>query len=453
MTAEQSTRPDGQPRVRLFGRQAQADGYALRDFLSRSVVEFDWIELTDDEQARQLAGVTDLSDPSLPVCVMPDGARLDNATVQTVATRLGWIAAPRQTTYDVSIYGAGPAGLSAAVYAASEGLRTILVEREAVGGQAGTSSLIENFLGFPGGIRGADFAERARQQAVSFGAEILLIREGIKAEFRDGQIHVDLADGTQLSARSNVCATGVEYRRIGVENEQQFVGAGIYYGAALSEAPLCAMEPVVVVGGGNSAGQAAMHLSTYASHVTLLVRGERPAASMSDYLLSRLQETPNVTIATQRQIVGLLGRNRLEQITIRDRATGEETMQQTHRVFVLIGGQPNTEWAKDTQILRDAAGYLITGPDLLEAGQTPDLWEAPRQPFYLETSVPGSFAAGDVRHGSVKRVASAVGEGAMAIQFVHRHLEALRSPGGLSVRSSEAHSQRRDDHHPAAHAA
>jgi thioredoxin reductase (NADPH) len=412
-----------QPRVRLYGRQASPEGYVLRDFLSRSTVAFDWVELTGGDQARRLAGVDGLDDPRLPVCVMPDGTRIEHAGVQAVADRLGWIAAPRASEYDVSIYGAGPAGLSAAVYAASEGLRTILVEREAVGGQAGTSSLIENFLGFPGGIGGADFAERARQQAVSFGAEILLIREGVKAEFRDGRIKVRLADGSELHARSNVCATGVEYRRLGVEGEERYVGAGIYYGAALSEAPLCANEHVVVVGGGNSAGQAAMHLSAYAAGVTLLVRGERPAASMSDYLLSRLQAARNVTIATRQQVVGLAGVDSLEQIVIRDRATGRDRTERTGRVFVLVGGQPNTDWASDTDIVRDPAGYLVTGPDLLDGGRPPGVWDLDRAPFYLETSVPGSFAAGDVRHGSVKRVASAVGEGAMAIQFVHRHLE------------------------------
>lgn len=411
--------------VRLYGRAAQAEGYALRDFLSRSVVEFEWVELASHDQARSLAFVDGLGDPRLPVCVMPDGARLEHATVEAVAARLGWIAAPRQTEYDVSIYGAGPAGLSAAVYAASEGLRTILVERQAVGGQAGTSSLIENFLGFPGGIGGADFAERARQQAVAFGVEILLIREGIKAEFRQGKIHVDLADGSKLVARSNVCATGVEYRRLVVPHEERFVGAGIYYGAALSEARLCAGEEVMVIGGGNSAGQAAMHLSAYASQVTLLVRDEQLAASMSDYLLSRLETTRNVTIATQRQIVALDGDDRLERVVIRDRATGKDSAKETRRVFVLIGGQPNTEWARDTDIVRDPAGYLVTGPDLLDRGAIPTVWTANREPMYLETSVPGSFAAGDVRRGSVKRVASAVGEGAMAIQFVHQHLESL----------------------------
>jgi thioredoxin reductase (NADPH) len=314
------------------------------------------------------------------------------------------------------------------VYAASEGLRVVLLEREAVGGQAGTSSLIENYMGFPGGISGAHLAERARQQAVAFGAEILLMREGIKAEFREGKIFVDLADGGKMVARANICATGVEYRRLGLPGEDRLIGAGLYYGAGASEAPMCANEDVFVVGGGNSAGQAAMHLSEYAHRVTLLVRGERPAASMSDYLLRRLRSTPNVEIRTHKSVVALEGEDLLEAITIRDAGDGSEERVETGRLFVLIGGRPHTEWARDTDIIRDEAGYLVTGPGLLEHGRPPAVWPLERQPYFLETSVPGSFAAGDVRHGSVKRVASAVGEGAMAVQFVHRHLEEQSAP-------------------------
>lgn len=415
----------GTGRVRLYGAHTTPDGYALRDFLSRNTVAFEWIELSHDDQARRDAGVDRLDDPRLPVCVLADGTRIEHATVRTVAKHLDLITTARAREYDLSIYGAGPAGLSAAVAAASEGLRTVVVEREAVGGQAGASSLIENFPGFPGGISGANLAERARQQAVSFGAEILLVREGVEAEFHDGRIDVRLADGGRLRARANLCATGVEYRRLDLEGEERYLGAGLYYGAALSEAALCAGEHVYVVGGGNSAGQATRHLAAYAAHVTLLVRGEHPAASMSEYLLSRLRATPNVTIATRRQVVGLSGADCLESIVVRDGTTGRERTERTGRVFVLIGGQPNTEWARDTGIIRDPGGYLVTGPDLLDAGRPPAVWDLDRDPFYLETSVPGSFAAGDVRHGSVKRVASAVGEGSMAVQFVHRHLESL----------------------------
>jgi thioredoxin reductase (NADPH) len=423
MTDQHSGSPAG-PRdeIRVFGRAALPAGYEIRDFLSRSVVAFEWVELTSDEQARREAGVASLDDPRLPACLFPNGTRIETATARAIADRLGWVSRPRRAEYDVSIYGAGPAGLSAAVYAASEGLSTVLIEREAVGGQAGTSSLIENYLGFPGGISGARLAERARQQAVAFGAEILLMREGIRAAFRDGKIVVNLADGEHLIARTNICATGIEYRRLGLPGEERLLGAGVYYGAGASEAPLCAGEHVYVIGGGNSAGQAAMHLSQHALRVTVLIRHDRPAASMSRYLLDRLRATPNIAMQTRAQITALEGDDRLRAITIRDERAGTEQSVETGRLFVLIGGRPNTEWARDTAIIRDAGGYLLTGPDLLARGNPPASWPLERPPYHLETSVPGSFAVGDVRHGSVKRVASAVGEGAMAVQFVHRHL-------------------------------
>lgn len=424
MTTDQPHGSPADPRdeIRVFGRVASPAGYEIRDFLSRSVVAFEWVELTSDEQARREADVASLDDPRLPVCLFPDGARIEAATARAIADRLGWVSRPRQTEYDVSIYGAGPAGLSAAVYAASEGLRTVLIEREAVGGQAGTSSLIENYLGFPGGISGARLAERARQQAVAFGAEILLMREGVKAEFRDGRIVVDLAEGGQLIARTNICATGIEYRRLGLPGEDRLLGAGVYYGSGASEAALCRGEHVYVVGGGNSAGQAAMHLSQEARMVTVLIRHDRPAASMSRYLLDRLHATPNIAIQTRAQVTAIEGDDRLRAITVRDEETGTEQLVEAGRLFVLIGGRPNTEWARDTTIIRDEGGYLLTGPDLLGGGRLPAEWPLERQPYYLETSVPGSFAIGDVRHNSVKRVASAVGEGAMAVQFIHRHL-------------------------------
>jgi len=420
VTAVQSS--DGLDEVQVFGRQNSPVGYDIRDFLGRSVVDFTWTDLVTDVDARSLAGVDGLDDPRLPVCVLPGGERVESATVRTIAARLGWLSEPSVAEYDLSIYGAGPAGLSAAVYAASEGLRTVLLERQAVGGQAGTSSLIENYLGFPGGISGARLAERARQQAIAFGAELLLLQEGMNATFRDGRIVVDLAGGATMTARTNICATGVEYNRLNLPGEDRLTGAGLYYGAAATEASMCSDDDVYVLGGGNSAGQAVMHLAAYARTVTLLIRSDKPAASMSAYLLDRLTATPNVTIRTRSNITELHGDDHLAGFVLAgDR--GEGTAIAAGRLFVLIGGRPNTEWANDTGILRDPSNYLLTGPDLLVAGSPPAHWPLERQPYHLETSVPGSFAAGDVRHGSIKRVASAVGEGAMAVTLVHRYLQ------------------------------
>jgi thioredoxin reductase (NADPH) len=413
--------PGERSRVRLLGSAGSAAAFEIRDFLSRSVVAFDWVEL-DADAARNLPGISGLDDTRLPVCEFPDGTRLFAATVRDIADRLGWVSKPRLAEYDVSIYGAGPAGLSAAVYAASEGLKTVLIERHAVGGQAGSSSLIENYLGFPRGVSGADLAERARQQAVRFGAEILQMREGVNASFAGGRIVVDMADGSRLAARTNICATGIEWRRLNVPNESRLLGAGLFYGAGASEAPLCGGQTVYVVGGGNSAGQAAMHLSLYAEQVVMLVRGERLADSLSDYLVKKIEASPVIRVVTQCEVSAVNGGQALEEITLRDRRSGVERLLPAQRLFVCIGGLPNTEWARETGIVRDEAGYLVTGPDLVAKGRRAEAWPLERAPYFLETSVPGSFAAGDVRHGSVKRVASGVGEGAMAMAFVHQHL-------------------------------
>lgn len=412
---------DRERRITLYGPTANADAYELRDFLSRSVVNYDFIDSTTANHP-----VVDHHPDwgeRWPVCVLPDGTTIVDATVDKVAHHLGWISEPSATEYDLSIYGAGPAGLSAAVYAASEGLSVALVERHAVGGQASWTTRIENYLGFPGGISGGDLAERARQQAVDFGAELLQLKEGVKAVFRDGRIVVDLATGGTLTARANICATGVEYRRLRVDREADFLNADIYYGAGLSETAACAGRSVVIVGGGNSAGQAALFLSATSLHVDLLIRGDAPAASMSSYLLDRLVDADNITIRTNTSITELHGETALDAVTIRDSANDTTEMVETGNVFVLIGGVPNTEWAADTSIVRDPNGYLLTGPDLLTNGQPPADWPLERLPALLETSVPGSFAVGDVRFGSTKRVASAVGEGAIAVHLVHRWLE------------------------------
>src|SRR5271170_1319814 len=262
-----TTMNQSQDKIRILGTRGSAPAYAIRDFLHRSDVPFQWIELTTDEQVREHAQLDNLGDPRLPVCVFPDGTRLERPTVRQITEKLGWFRNPTQSEYDLAIYGGGPAGLSAAVYGASEGLKTVLIERTAIGGQAGTSSKIENYLGFPGGISGAELAERARQQAVHFGAEILLVREGIRAEFVDNKIVVDLASGGTLVASTNICATGVDYRCLDLPGEERFLGAGLYYGAGVSEASMCWGEHVYVIGGGNSAGQAAAHLSQFAAHV------------------------------------------------------------------------------------------------------------------------------------------------------------------------------------------
>ncbi|KQP20413.1 NAD(P)/FAD-dependent oxidoreductase [Pseudorhodoferax sp. Leaf265] len=408
-------------RIRLLGAPHSVQAFEIRDFLSRSGVAYDWLEL-DGAASQALAGVQPVDSARLPVCEFPDGTRIDAATVPAVAARLGWITTPRLATYDVSIYGAGPAGLSAAVYAASEGLKTVLVERQAIGGQAGSSSLIENYLGFPQGVSGAELAERARQQAARFGVDILQLREGVYATFRDDGIHVDMADGSHLAARVNICATGIEWRRLRLENEDRLLGAGVFYGAGASEAPMCQGETVYVVGGGNSAGQAAMHFSAYAHAVVMLVRGNSLADTLSDYLVRKIAATANVRVVTHCEVAALQGEGSLQAITVRDRQTGKEETLPTRHLFVCIGGLPNTDWARDTPIARDSAGYLLTGADVLAAATPASPWPLQRPPYHLETSVPGSFAIGDVRHGSIKRVATAVGEGAMAVAFVHQYL-------------------------------
>jgi thioredoxin reductase (NADPH) len=408
--------------LRLYGKRGCPSAYAIRDFLQRSDIPFEWIELRDNEHARNDLGVENVDDARLPICIFDDGTRMERPTVRQITEKLGWFRDPSRAEYDLAIYGAGPAGLSASVYGASEGLKTVLVERFAVGGQAGTSPKIENYLGFPEGISGADLAERAREQAHRFGTEILIHRAGVRGEFRTCKGVVDLDDGTKIISRVSVCATGVEYRRLGLPNEEKLFGAGVYYGAGASEAQLCGNEHVVIVGAGNSSAQASLYLAHYARKVSIVMRGERLNDNVSEYLVDRVTHTPNIEIVPKSMVVALHGDDMLQAVTLRNCETGEERMIETSFLFLCLGGVPNTQWAKEVGIVRDEEGYLVTGPDLRKFGTPGETWKLNREPYYLETSMPGVFAAGDVRHGSIKRVASAVGEGAMAIAFVHRYL-------------------------------
>ncbi len=324
-------------------------------------------------------------------------------------------------TYDLLIVGGGPAGLAAAVYGASEGLRTLMVEREAPGGQAGMSSRIENYLGFPVGLSGGDLARRAVAQARRFGAEILTPREATAVRLQDDYRVVSLDNGTEIAAQALLIATGVSYRRLDVPGAQGLEGAGLFYGAAITEALAARDQDVYVVGGGNSAGQGAVYLAGYARSVTVLVRGSSLDDTMSSYLIQQLEETPNIEIRLNAEVTRVHGDDSLETVTVRDNETGEEETRPAAAVFIFIGAAPRTDWLGDL-VERDRRGYILSGPALMRDGNRPRGWDAPRDPLWLETSVPGIFTAGDVRHRSIKRVASAVGEGSMAVQFIHTHL-------------------------------
>src|SRR5258706_1879208 len=331
-----------QPVVRVYGRTGAPHCYAVRDFLYRNDVPFEWIELRTDEEARCI-GLGRSDDDRLPVCIFADGARMERPTIRSLSEKLGWLHDPSLSEYDLAIYGAGPAGLSAAVYGASEGLKTVVVERWALGGQASSSPKIENYLGFPQGISGADLAERARDQACRFGAEILIAREGVRGEFSAGKRVAYLADGTKVVARAAICATGIDYQALPVANEERFRNAGVYYGAGASEAAFCVGHHVVVVGGGNSAAQATLHFSKYSPKVTLVVRGDSLKSTVSAYLVDRVFAAKNVEVLTNTEVTGLEGNNALDAVELTNRRTGQRRRIETHWLFLCIGGAPRTE--------------------------------------------------------------------------------------------------------------
>ncbi len=407
--------------IRVIGNRWSPRSHEVKDFLARNQVPYQWLDVESSEEAQQLVSYADCDRLQLPLVLFTDGSSLLQPTNIQVAEKIGLQTQAGNPFYDLIIVGGGPAGLAAAVYGASEGLDTVMIEREAPGGQAGTSSRIENYLGFPVGLSGADLARRAVTQARRFGVEILTPQEvkGIRVE--DPYRFVQLADGSEISCHALILALGVSWRRLDVPGLEKLTGAGVYYGAAQTEAISCQGEEVYIIGGANSAGQAAMYFSKYASQVTILVRGESLTKSMSQYLIDQINETPNIKVIVHSSVTEAKGETSLEAISIANSQTGETQVVPATSLFIFIGAVPRTDWL-DGVIERDNRGFILTGQDLKHNGTRPKGWTLERDPFLLETNIPGVFAVGDVRHNSIKRVASGVGEGSICVQFVHQYL-------------------------------
>jgi thioredoxin reductase (NADPH) len=418
--------PDLSSVVRVVGHRWSDQTEETKAFLARNHVPYRWLDVERDDEARRMVELAEAGIDELPLVLVPDGVTLRAPSALHLAEALGLRTRAEQPLYDLCIVGAGPAGLAAAVYAASEGLRTVVVERDAPGGQAGQSAAIENYLGFPKGLSGADLTRRAVAQAARFGAEMVLARDVVGFEQRGPVRAVLLGGGGEIEARAVLLTTGVSYRRLEAEGLQELGARGVHYGATASEAAQCQDEEVYVVGAANSAGQAVLNLARFASKVVLLVRGERLEDSMSHYLVARIHETENVEVRLLTQVVGGSGDGHLERLQLCDARTGAIEEVATSWLFVFIGAAPRTDWLGG-ELARDDKGFLLTGAELLAAGLPGGRmhWPLDRPPYVLETSVPGVFAAGDVRLDSMKRVASAVGEGAMAVHLVHRYLETV----------------------------
>jgi thioredoxin reductase (NADPH) len=407
--------------IRVVGLRWSPSSHAIKDFLGRNQVPYQWLDLEVEAEARQLIEQLEPETPQLPLVLFPDGSRLEDPSSVQLAEKIGMRTRAQKPFYDLIVVGAGPAGLAAAVYGASEGLRTVLIEREAPGGQAGTSSRIENYLGFPAGLSGADLTRRAVDQARRFDVEILSPQELRKIRVEDPYRIVTLADGTDLSCHALLLATGVSYRKLDVPGCDRLTEAGVYYGAAMTEAKACKDEDVYIVGGANSAGQAAMYFSKYARRVIILVRSDSLKKSMSQYLIDQIEQRPNIEVRTRSRVVEVDGETHLECMTILNDSTGEKTTVPASSLFVFIGAAPRTECLEGL-VERDERGFILAGRDLIRDGKRPRGWDLDRDPYLLETSVPGIFVAGDARHGSVKRIASGVGEGSIAVQFIHQYL-------------------------------
>jgi thioredoxin reductase (NADPH) len=406
--------------ARVVGHRFSPASHEARDFLARNRVPYEWLEVDRDPEARQLLAIAGVAPDRLPAVFLRDGEVLEAPTPLELADRFGLATRAELDFYDLVIVGGGPAGLAAAVYGASEGLRTVLVERQAPGGQAGQSSRIENYLGFPTGVSGAELTRRAHDQARRFGAELLSVQEVMGLEVRGPQRVVTLKGGAELAAHTVLIATGVSYRMLEAPGVEDMVGAGVYYGSSLVEADACTGQPVTVVGGANSAGQAAMYLSERAREVVMLVRADSLTKSMSHYLIEQISARPNIVVRTGVVVTGAEGSKHLERLRIAPTDGGDEETLDARAMFVFIGAVPCTDWVGD-RVVRDGHGFVLGGQDLALAENV--RWPLARDPYLLESSLPGVFVAGDVRHRSIKRVASAVGEGSMAVQFIHQYLE------------------------------
>jgi thioredoxin reductase (NADPH) len=410
--------------IRVLGTRWSPRSYELRDFLARSHVPYQWIDVelsANDPETKLLLEALGPDATELPVVLFPDGAKLLNSVPAEVAQKVGLRTRAETSFYDLAIVGGGPAGLAAAVYGASEGLHTVIVEREAPGGQAGMSSRIENYLGFPSGLSGGDLARRAVVQARRFGVEILAPQTVVNMRTEGSYRIIKLADDSEISCHALMIATGVQWRRLEAPGIDRLQGAGVYYGGGTTEALSCKGEMVYVVGGANSAGQAAMNFSKYAERVVILVRGESLSSTMSQYLIDQIKETPNIQLWTHASVAEVHGDTHLEEVSVLCSDTNKVERVPASSMFIFIGALPRTDWLGDA-IERDDRGFILAGPDLMQGGKRPKKWTLDRDPFLLETNVPGVFAVGDVRHGSVKRVASGVGEGSVAVQFIHQYL-------------------------------
>jgi thioredoxin reductase (NADPH) len=411
------------PETKVVGHRWSARSSEVREFLARNQVPYRWYQ-TDEPEGQRLIEAAGVDGLALPVVITPDGRTLVEPSDAELAERVGLATTPSADFYDLIVIGGGPAGLGAAVYGASEGLRTVLVERTATGGQAGQSSRIENYLGFPDGVSGAQLTSRARMQANKFGAEVLTTREVVGLDVSGSARTVRFSDGSSIGGHTVILATGVMYRQLTAPGVAELTGRGVFYGSALTEAVGCAGNDVYIVGGANSAGQAAVYLAKHARSVTILVRGPSLEKSMSYYLIQQVENIPNISVRTCTEVTGAEGDGHLERLTLRDSNTGATETVSAGYLFVFIGAAPLTSWL-DGVLTCDQRGFIPAGPDLMPGGRRPAGWDLDRAPYHLETSVPGVFVAGDVRAESAKRVASAVGEGAMAVMLVHRYLEML----------------------------